>query len=47
VRASEGIHRFRKSSYDVWDKGEEPEPEEEIEDFLTNTVLSCSAPNGL
>lgn len=41
VRASEGVHHFRKSSYDVWDEGEEPEPGEVVEDFPTNTVLSC------
>lgn len=41
VRASEGIHHFRKSSYDVWGEGEEePEPEEAVEDFPANTVLS-------
>ncbi|WP_137695456.1 hypothetical protein [Halorubrum sp. GN11GM_10-3_MGM] len=28
VRASEGIHHFRKSSYDVWGEDEEPDPEE-------------------
>jgi len=27
-RVSEGIHHFRRSCYDVWDEGEEPEPEE-------------------
>jgi hypothetical protein len=42
VRASEGIHHFRKSSYDVWGEGEEPEPEEAVEDFPANTVLSHS-----
>jgi hypothetical protein len=40
VRASEGVHHFRKSSYDVWDEGEEPEPEEVVEDFSPNTVSS-------
>jgi hypothetical protein len=40
VRASEGVHHFRKSSYDVWEEGEEPEPEEAVEDFPANTVLS-------
>lgn len=33
VRASEGIHHFRKSSYDVWGEGEEA-----VEDFPANTV---------
>jgi hypothetical protein len=40
VRASEGVTHFRKSRYDVWDKGEEPEPEAAIEDFPENTALS-------
>jgi hypothetical protein len=47
VRASEGVHHFRKSSYDVWDEGEEPEPEEAVEDFPTNTVLSHPTLGGL
>jgi hypothetical protein len=29
-----GIHHFRKSSYDMWDESEEPEPEEAVEDSL-------------
>jgi hypothetical protein len=40
VRASERINHFRKSNYDVWDNGEEPESKEVVEDFSPNTVLS-------
>ena len=40
VRARSGGNHFRKSSYDVWGEGEEPEPEEAVEDFPANTVLS-------
>jgi hypothetical protein len=40
VRASERINHFRKSKYDVWDGGEEPEAEEFVEDFSPNTVSS-------
>jgi hypothetical protein len=47
VRASEGTRHFRKSSYDVWDEGEEPEPEESSEDPPANTVFSHSAPGSL
>lgn len=47
VRASEGVHHFRKSSYNVWDEDEEPEPEEVVEDFPANTVLSRPALGGL
>ena len=43
VRASEEIHRFYNSSYNVWDEGEEPEPEEAVEDLPAKTVLFCSA----
>jgi len=42
-RVSEGIHHFRRSCYDVWDEGEEPEPEEARRGSPANTVLSCSS----
>lgn len=47
VRASEGIYHFRKSSYEVWDEGEQPEPAETVEDFPANTVLFHTTPDGL
>jgi len=47
VRASEGVNHFHKSSYDVWEEGEEPEPEEAVEDFPVNAVLSSTTLDGL
>jgi hypothetical protein len=35
------IHHFRKSSYDVWDEGEEPKPEER-DSYLGNNPLKLA-----